>query len=84
MKSSKRSGRRQLRLTNTPWLILLTAGLLLLTEARAGVAADRPNIVLVVVDDLQWEDLGCAGQPFSQTPNIDRLAAESDITKVTR
>lgn len=35
-----------------------------------------PNIVLFVVDDLGWRDLGCMGSDFYRTPNIDRLAAE--------
>jgi arylsulfatase A len=35
----------------------------------------NPNIVLVVVDDLGWKDLGCYGSTFYETPNIDNLAA---------
>jgi len=35
-----------------------------------------PNIVLIVVDDLGWTDLGCYGSTFHETPNIDRLASE--------
>ncbi len=34
-----------------------------------------PNIVVVLVDDLGWMDLGCQGSDFYRTPNIDRLAA---------
>ncbi|QDU88444.1 Arylsulfatase [Pirellulimonas nuda] len=34
-----------------------------------------PNIVVVLVDDLGWMDLGCQGSDFYKTPNIDRLAA---------
>jgi hypothetical protein len=38
---------------------------------------DRPwNVVLVLVDDMGWRDLGCYGSQFYQTPNIDRLARE--------
>lgn len=36
----------------------------------------RPNIVFVLMDDQRWDDLGFAGHPFVQTPNIDRLARE--------
>jgi N-sulfoglucosamine sulfohydrolase len=37
-------------------------------------AADRPNFVLFLADDISWNDLGCYGHPVMQTPNIDRLA----------
>jgi arylsulfatase A-like enzyme len=36
----------------------------------------RPNFVFFLVDDLGWQDLGCYGSAFYETPNIDRLAAE--------
>ena len=39
-------------------------------------AKDRPNIILVLIDDMGWEDFACFGSPESKTPNIDRMAAE--------
>ena len=39
-------------------------------------AAERPNIVFILADDLGYTDLGCYGSDYYQTPNIDRLAAE--------
>ncbi len=45
------------------------------TASRAETPA-RPNIIFILVDDLRWDDLGCAGHPFSRTPHIDRLARE--------
>lgn len=48
----------------------------LLTFIANASAQDRPNILLVVVDDLRFDDFGAAGHPFSRTPNIDRLARE--------
>ena len=35
-----------------------------------------PNVVVVLVDDLRWDDIGVAGHPFVQTPAIDQLARE--------
>lgn len=35
-----------------------------------------PSIVVVVVDDLRWDEFGAAGHPYLETPNIDRLARE--------
>jgi arylsulfatase len=41
-------------------------------------AAEKPNILLIFVDDLGYNDLGCYGakDPAIQTPNLDRMAAE--------
>jgi arylsulfatase A len=49
--------------------------------AATGVAAsrsrqDRPNLVLVVADDLGYGDLACYGSQPARTPNLDRLARE--------
>jgi arylsulfatase A-like enzyme len=38
--------------------------------------SDRPNVILILVDDLGWTDLGCQGSTFYETPNIDRLASQ--------
>ncbi len=39
-------------------------------------AADRPNIIFILCDDMGYGDLGCYGQPYIETPNIDRMASE--------
>ena len=39
-------------------------------------AEPRPNILLVVVDDLRFDDLGAAGHPFARTTHLDRVARE--------
>ena len=36
----------------------------------------QPNVVLILVDDLGWSDLGVQGSRFHETPNIDRLAQQ--------
>ena len=54
--------------------------LLLLSFARA---ADRPNVLFILCDDLRPDALGCFGSKHVKTPNIDRLAAEGVLFKNT-
>jgi N-acetylglucosamine-6-sulfatase len=42
----------------------------------ANGAGSRPNIILVLIDDMRWDEYGAAGHPYAETPHIDRLAAE--------
>ena len=55
------------RIAVVVWLVGLGV-----TELRA---ADRPNIVLILADDMGFSDVGCYGSEI-QTPNLDHLAAE--------
>jgi N-acetylglucosamine-6-sulfatase len=45
------------------------------------VVAQPPNIVVVLVDDLRWDELGAAGHPYLRTPNVDRLAREGALLR---
>lgn len=48
--------------------------IVLMLSAIAHADASRPNVILILTDDLGWGDLGVLGHPYAQTPNLDRLA----------
>jgi arylsulfatase A-like enzyme len=50
--------------------------LLLLLSASMAQADDRPNFVIIMVDDMGYAGVSCFGNPHFETPEIDRLAAE--------
>jgi arylsulfatase A-like enzyme len=37
-------------------------------------SAQKPNIIFILADDLGWAELGCYGNTFNETPNLDKLA----------
>ena len=47
-----------------------------LNSAEISTTDAKPNIVLILVDDLGWMDLSCQGSDYFRTPNIDRLASQ--------
>lgn len=65
----KRSPRRP-----KPVRRFLLFGICFLSSLAAASAQDRPNILLIMVDDLGFADLGCYGSEI-QTPHMDRLAS---------
>ena len=56
-------------------MILLT--IILVLNKLNVISAQRPNVLLVLVDDLGYGDLEYFGHPSSQSPNIDGFAQES-------
>lgn len=56
------------------WILHLTLLACLLGGLPSSHAADRPNLVVLLSDDLGWKDLGCYGGPV-KTPTLDALAA---------
>jgi arylsulfatase A len=55
---------------------LLTPLLIVAAVLPSTLAADRPNLVIFLADDLGYGDLGCFGHPLIQTPNLDKFASE--------
>ena len=50
-------------------LILLTLSLV-----GSSQAAERPNFVVIIGDDISWDDYGAYGHPHIRTPHVDALA----------
>lgn len=58
-------------------VLMLAAGSL--AHAAEPASSARPNIVLIVVDDMGWNDPGYAGNPLKPTPHLDALAARGAV-----
>ncbi|MGB7345876.1 MAG: sulfatase [Pirellulaceae bacterium] len=56
--------------------VVFTCTLVGFVHTKASADETRPNLVLIIADDMNWDDCGAYGHPAIRTPNIDRLAAE--------
>ena len=57
-------------------IILFAVSFLALTSCNKDIRRDKPNVILVMVDDMGYECLGAYGSLSYQTPNLDALASE--------
>ena len=57
-------------------LLVMAAGVVVAGAGENAPEPTRPNILVILVDDLGYGDLGSYGQRTIRTPNIDRLASE--------
>lgn len=55
-------------------MLLIIRSITFFVLIKCAFAVQRPNLILINVDDLGWKDLGCYGSDVYETPNIDQLA----------
>src|SRR5262249_23135308 len=55
-------------------LFFLAAALVLTTASLR--SAEKPNIILLLADDIRYADVSCYGAKHAKTPNIDRIATQ--------
>src|SRR4051794_2830168 len=55
--------------------LAVLAAVALCGPARAA-DAKKPNVIVILADDLGWADLGCYGSKFHKTPALDKLAKQ--------
>ena len=46
------------------------------STSTPGASGKKPNIILIMIDDMGWMDLHCQGNKNLDTPNIDKLAKD--------
>lgn len=69
----KSLGRRQFLAASASVAALAATGARAAGQGRSSAA--RPNIVVIVVDDMRFDEYGAGGHPYLETPHIDKLAA---------
>ncbi len=54
--------------------LVLVASACAKAQASDAKSARRPNLIVLLADDLRWDSLGCVGNPLVQSPHLDALA----------
>lgn len=66
-----------MRSSNLKGILVFFATITLITACNTSIAKQnqpKPNIVFIIADDIGWNDLGCYGNMYVKTPNIDKLS----------
>ena len=58
------------------FFLVMACSISLVFQSYALTPDNRPNIILVFVDDMGWGDMAAYGNAYIRTPSLDRLAAE--------
>ncbi|MFN0021257.1 MAG: sulfatase [Pirellulaceae bacterium] len=67
---------KKFRQTLAVWLCALAILACVPSQLRAADIVPRPNVILIMLDDLGWADLSCYGSTYHESPNIDQLAKQ--------
>ena len=55
-------------------LFVILINICISCNQKSSPIASKPNIILILIDDLGYGDIGCYGHRVNATPNIDQLA----------
>jgi len=56
--------------------LILIIGLFPACNSNSKTSLEKPNVLLILIDDMGWKDTGYSGSSYYETPNIDLLASE--------
>ena len=56
------------------WIVAVAQQTAAADRTNKATSADKPNILFIMVDEMKWNVMSCAGHAIVRTPNLDRLA----------